>query len=169
MLLWTIPVINILVEEKKCLLKHFASKFTADPDEKEDLVQETLIRAWRSIDDLVKHPKLMSWLYVIMRNVYINRYRKARRGSEIHDTYIDLESSNTIENNKAENRFIADDIEKAMCSLSDENYQLFRLFLDGYKYHEIAAHLAMPEGTVKTRIHILRKKLQRQLKVYRLD
>jgi len=160
--------LNLLVEEKRSLLKHFAGKFTNDPDEKEDLIQETLIRALKSIDDFIRHPKLMSWLYVIMKNVYINQYRKAKRTNHIHETYIGLESINTIETNKSDNKFIADDIEKAMCSLSEENYQVFQLFLEGYKYHEIASYFDMPEGTIKTRIHMTRKKLQKQLKIYRL-
>ena len=103
-----------------------------------------------------------------MKNVYINQYRKAKRINDIHETYIDLESTNTIESNKSDNKFIADDIEKAMCSLSEENYQVFQLFLEGYKYHEIASYFGMPEGTIKTRIHMTRKKLQKQLKIYRL-
>ncbi|MFA4977518.1 MAG: RNA polymerase sigma factor [Sphingobacterium sp.] len=156
--------LNILVEEKRSLLKHFAGKFTNDPDEKEDLIQETLIRALKSIDDFIRHPKLMSWLYVIMKNVYIN----AKRTNDIHETYIGLESTNTVESNKSDNKFIADDIQKAMCSLSEENYQVFQLFLEGYKYHEIATYFGMPEGTIKTRIHMTRKKLQKQLKIYRL-
>ncbi len=160
--------LNLLVEEKRSLLKHFAGKFTNDPDEKEDLIQETLIRALKSIDDFIRHPKLMSWLYVIMKNVYINQYRKAKRTNDIHETYIGLESTNTIETNKSDNKFIADDIEKAMCSLSEENYQVFQLFLEGYKYHEIASYFDMPEGTIKTRIDMTRKKLQKQLKIYRL-
>lgn len=160
--------LNVLVEEKRSLLKHFAGKFTNDPDEKEDLIQETWIRALKSIDDFIKHPKLMSWLYVIMKNVYINQYRKAKRTNDINETYIVLESNNSIEGNKSENKFISDDIEKAMCSLSEENYQVFQLFLEGYKYHEIAAYFGMPEGTIKTRIHMARKKLQKQLKVYKL-
>ncbi|WP_313263174.1 RNA polymerase sigma factor [Sphingobacterium sp.] len=160
--------LNLLVEEKRSLLKHFAGKFTNDPDEKEDLIQETLIRALKSIDDFIRHPKLMSWLYVIMKNVYINQYRKAKRINDIHETYIVLENTNTIETNKSDNKFIADDIEKAMCSLSEENYQVFQLFLEGYKYHEIASYFGMPEGTIKTRIHMTRKKLQKQLKIYRL-
>lgn len=160
--------LNVLVEEKRSLLKHFAGKFTNDPDEKEDLIQETWIRALKSIDDFIKHPKLMSWLYVIMKNVYINQYRKAKRTSEINDSYVVLESNNTLEANKSENKFISDDIEKAMCSLSEENYQVFQLFLEGYKYHEIATYFGMPEGTIKTRIHMARKKLQKQLKVYKL-
>jgi RNA polymerase sigma factor, sigma-70 family len=160
--------LNLLVEEKRSLLKHFAGKFTTDPDEKEDLIQETLIRALKSIDDFIKHPKLMSWLYVIMKNVYINQYRKAKRTNDIHETYIGLEAYNTTESNKGENKFISDDIEKAMCNLSEENYQIFQLFLEGYKYHEIASYFGMPEGTIKTRIHMTRKKLQKQLKVYQL-
>ncbi|UQA73410.1 RNA polymerase sigma factor [Sphingobacterium siyangense] len=161
--------LNILITEKRSLLNHFAAKFTADPDEKEDLIQETWIRALKSIDNFVQHPKLMSWLYVIMKHTYINKYRKAKRTTEIQDQYVVLESTNTIELNKGINKFMAEDIERAMNSLTAENYEIFRLFLDGYKYHEIASYFDMPEGTIKTRIHMVRKKLQKQLKVYRLN
>lgn len=161
--------LNVLINEKRSLLNHFAAKFTADPDEKEDLIQETWIRALKSIDNFVQHPKLMSWLYVIMKHTYINKYRKAKRVTEIQDNYIALEGTNTSELNKGINKFMAEDIEKAMTSLTPENYEIFRLFLDGYKYHEIASYFNMPEGTIKTRIHMVRKKLQKQLKVYRLN
>lgn len=161
--------LNVLISEKRSLLNHFATKFTTDPDEKEDLIQETWIRALKSIDKFVQHPKLMSWLYVIMKHTYINKYRKAKRISEIQDTYVDLQISNTVEHNKGINKFMADDIEKAMCSLTAENYEIFRLFLDGYKYHEIASYFNMPEGTIKTRIHMTRKKLQHQLKIYKIN
>lgn len=161
--------LNVLINEKRSLLNHFAAKFTTDPDEKEDLIQETWIRALKSINDFVQHPKLMSWLYVIMKHTYINKYRKAKRVNEIQDSYVELESTNTIELNKGVDKFIADDIERAMSSLSAENYEIFRLFLDGHKYHEIASYFNMPEGTIKTRIHMTRKKLQRQLKVYRMN
>ncbi|WP_343557682.1 RNA polymerase sigma factor [Sphingobacterium sp.] len=161
--------LNVLINEKRSLLNHFAAKFTADPDEKEDLIQETWIRALKSIDNFVQHPKLMSWLYVIMKHTYINKYRKAKRITEIQDHYVAMESTNTSELNKGINKFMAEDIEKAMGSLTAENYEIFRLFLDGYKYHEIASYFEMPEGTIKTRIHMVRKKLQKQLKVYRLN
>lgn len=161
--------LNVLISEKRSLLNHFAAKFTADPDEKEDLIQETWIRALKSIDEFVQHPKLMSWLYVIMKHTYINKYRKAKRITEIQDQYVVLESTNTTEHNKGINKFMAEDIEKAMTSLTSDNYEIFRLFLDGYKYHEIASYFDMPEGTVKTRIHMVRKKLQKQLKVYRIN
>ncbi len=110
--------LNVLINEKRSLLNHFAAKFTADPDEKEDLIQETWIRALKSIDNFVQHPKLMSWLYVIMKHTYINKYRKAKRVTEIQDNYIALESTNTSELNKGINKFMAEDIEKAMTSLA---------------------------------------------------
>ncbi|WP_433900101.1 RNA polymerase sigma factor [Sphingobacterium puteale] len=161
--------LNVLIKEKRGLLNHFATKFTNDPDEKEDLIQETWIRALKSLDNFVQHPKLMSWLYVIMKHTYINKYRKAKRVSEIQDTYIGLEGANNVVHNNGVNKFMAEDIEKAMCSLTPENYEIFRLFLEGYKYHEIASYFNMPEGTIKTRIHMSRKKLQKQLKLYKLN
>lgn len=161
--------LSALMEEKRSLLYHFSSKFTSDPDEREDLIQETWIRAFKSIDEFIHQPKLMSWLYVIMKHTYINHYRKTKRVNEIEETYVDLKSTDTITYNNGVNKFVADYIQKAMSGLSEENYEIFRLYLDGYKYHEIGSYFEMPEGTIKTRIHTIRKKLKQDLKIYKVN
>ncbi|KKO89669.1 hypothetical protein AAW12_18835 [Sphingobacterium sp. Ag1] len=158
--------LSVLIEEKRSLLYHFSTKFTTDPDEREDLIQETWIRALKSLDEFINQPKLMSWLYVIMKHAYINKYRKTKRINDIEEIYVDLESTNRITYNSCVDRFVADDIQTAMRSLTEENYEIFRLYTEGYKYQEIGSYFNMPEGTVKTRVHTIRKKLKRQLKVY---
>lgn len=68
--------------------------------------------------------------------------------------------------NQAEGKLIMEDIREAMLNLSDDYYIPFTMYFEGYKYHEIADHLALSIGTVKTRIHVARKSLKISLKGY---
>lgn len=161
--------LNVLFQEKRLLMYHFAGRFTSDNDEKEDLVQETFMRALKSINNFINDPNLMTWLYVIMKNVYINQYRKEKRKHLIYDYFSSTDSFDQVSTNLSENKMINEDIQKAIDSLSVENAEIFRLHLEGYKYHEIAEALAIPEGTIKSRIHMTRKALQQKLKVYQSE
>ena len=158
--------VNLLFQEKRKILNNFAGQFTTDPDEKEDLIQETMLRALKSIDRFIRHPKLMTWLYVIMKNTYINQYRKDKRKTYIYENYMQLDPISNGDTNRAEQKLMADDIQKAMNTLPKENAEIFRLYLEGYKYHEIAELFFLPEGTVKSRIHLTRKILQKKLIMY---
>ncbi|KKX49548.1 MULTISPECIES: RNA polymerase sigma factor [Sphingobacterium] len=161
--------LNVLFQEKRQQLNHFASQFTNDYDEKEDLVQETFIRALKSVHNFINDPKLMTWLYVIMKNIYINQYRREKRKHLIYEEYIHTDYFNTVSKNLNEDKMIQDDIQKALASVSADNAEIFKLYLDGYKYHEIAEAYNLPEGTVKSRIHQTRKTLQQKLKMYQLS
>lgn len=158
--------LNVLFQEKRQLLNRFASQFTTDYDEKEDLVQETFIRALKSVHNFINDPKLMTWLYVIMKNIYINQYRREKRKNIIYDDYVHTDYFDTVSFNQNENKMIHDDIQKALACIPEDNAEIFRLHLDGYKYHEIAEAYNLPEGTVKSRIHQTRKILQQKLKMY---
>lgn len=158
--------INASIEENTEILKRLANNFTTDPVEKEDLVQETFIRSLKSFEKFINHPKLVSWLYVIMKNIYLNRYRRLNihRTAEKEITY--RQSLNSATNNKAETNFVLKDIEDSMKALSKENYEIFSMYLEGFKYHEIATQMSIKEGTIKTRIHTIKKVLQKKLNVY---
>lgn len=161
--------LNVLFTEKRKQLNHFASQFTSDYDEKEDLVQETFIRALKSIHNFINDPKLMTWLYVIMKNIYINQYRRNKRKNTIYEEYIHTNYFARVSINQTENKMIQDDINKAFESLSIENAEIFRMYLDGYKYQEIAEVYNHPEGTIKSRIHLIRKVLKDKLKIYQIN
>lgn len=161
--------LNILFQEKRQQLNYFASQFTSDYDEKEDLVQETFIRALKSIHNFINDPKLMTWLYVIMKNIYINQYRREKRRNVIYDDYVHTDYFDSVAINQTENKMIQDDINKAFECLSQENADIFRLYLDGYKYQEIAETYNLPEGTIKSRIHVIRKTLKQKLKMYDIN
>lgn len=157
--------LNVLFQEKRQTLNHFASQFTSDYDEKQDLIQETAIRALKSIHHFINDPKLMTWLYVIMKNIYINHYRKEKRKNFIYDNYLSTGGSD-LAYNKTESKMLGDDINKALNSLTEEQNEIFRMYLDGFRYQEIAAFFCMPEGTIKSRIFKIRKVLQGKLKMY---
>jgi len=125
-----------------------------------------MVNALKSIEKLIHHPKVGSWLYVIMRNIYINHYRKTKRTENYHHEYAALASTDSVSTNLSSSKFIQDDIQKALCQLSEENYEIFNMFLEGYKYYEIAEYMQMPEGTIKTRIHFIRKTMKKQLAIY---
>ncbi|MFD1770364.1 RNA polymerase sigma factor [Sphingobacterium suaedae] len=162
--------LNLELAKNQQILKNIAFKFTKDPEEIEELVQEALVRSVKYIDKFFNNPKLVAWLYVIMKNVYINNYRRSQKQYRFEDhqkaSYQVDGCSEPAVDNRAEGRFVMNDIQSAMKKLPKDYYDLFMRFMDGYKYRELAEEFNMPEGTIKTRIHYTRKFLQKQLAVY---
>lgn len=158
-------LINDVILENSPILQRLANNFTTDPDEKNDLVQETFIRSLKSLERFINHPKIVSWLYVIMKNVYLNKYRRMNLHRLAENELIHSGENNTSKN-IANSKFVLNDIEKAIKSLSEENYTIISMYLEGFKYHEIAEQMEIKEGTIKTRIHSIRKSLRKKLEVY---
>jgi len=160
---------NEICSHRSCL-ESFAMKFTNDLDDANDLVQDTIIKAIRYRDLYKQGTNLRGWLYTIMRNTFINDYRKGARRNSVIETCEDLSSHQLQKSatcNLGENNFVMEDINKAMESLQPEYSTPFLRYFEGYKYHEIAVELNIPIGTVKTRIHVARQILKGQLKMYR--
>lgn len=162
----TTQMINATIQENRPILQRFAFKFTKDPFEVEDLVQETFMRSLKTIEKLIHDPKLLTWLFVIMKNIYINKYRKIKRYKDIEAELIQGASTLTSKNN-AESNLATNDIYAAIGRLKSNHYECILMHLNGYKYHEIAEHLQTPEGTIKTRVHLCKKILKKELKAYR--
>ncbi|MEJ5056092.1 RNA polymerase sigma factor [Sphingobacterium sp. MYb382] len=159
--------INIKISECGVILKSLAYKFTRDPEDIQDLVQETLMRSLKYMDQFFQNPKLISWLYVIMKNVYINQFRRqqqkyvydSHKNREYHDTgYLEPTS-----NNNSEGDFVINDVDKLLNNFPKEHKEMFCKFIDGYKYSELSTEYNTPEGTIKSRIHFIRKTLRRKL------
>lgn len=151
-------------------LKPFALKLTRDMDDAEDLIQETMFRAISNEDKFENGTKLKAWLYTIMKNIFINNYRKKIKRNTIVDTsdnqyFIDSILHTTT--NAAEMAFVNKDIERAILNLSNEFRVPFMMHYKGYKYHEIAEKLNLPLGTVKSRIFFARKDLKERLSQYK--
>lgn len=150
-------------------LKMYALHFTHDDEDANDLVQDTVLKAITYHDKFKEGTNLRGWLYTIMKNTFINNYRRLVKISGMVTKSEEISSSNLVYSstrNRGENQFVMDDIKEAMDKLSEEYYIPFTMYFEGYKYHEIADHLQIPIGTVKTRIHVARKSLKKSLKSY---
>nr|WP_068891168.1 RNA polymerase sigma factor [Pedobacter panaciterrae] len=149
-------------------LRFFAMSFTKNKDDADDLVQDTFLKAVRYADKFEAGTNLKSWLYMILKNTFINEYRKKSR----YKIYLDesMATSNDYmvnsSGNLGINKCVNDDIHKALKMLPYDYYYPFIRFFEGYKYHEIAQELNIPIGTVKTRIHGARIILKKNLKMY---
>lgn len=150
-------------------LKPFALKLTRDMDDANDLLQDTMVKAFTNKDKFTEGTNLKAWLYTIMKNTFITNYqRMVRRGTFVDTTenlhYIN--SGDILVENGAYGDFTMDDIYAAIEKL-EEVYKIpFMMHYRGFKYHEIADKLNIPIGTVKNRIHIARKLLKEDLHVY---
>lgn len=151
-------------------LQPFAMKLTKDSEEANDLLQETLLKAYTNREKFSEGTNLKAWLYTIMKNTFITNYqRMVRRGTFIDttDNLHFINSSDSKIENRAYGDFALKDINEAIQDLDDVYKTPFMMYFRGFKYHEIADRLEIPIGTVKNRIHIARKQLKERLKVYR--
>lgn len=149
-------------------LKPYALKLTRDSEDANDLLQETVYKAYTNRTKFAEGTNLKAWMYTIMRNTFITNYQKMVRRNTFIDT---TENSHFINcsvviENTAYGNFIGRDVKSAMDELKDIYKIPFKLYFEGFKYHEIAERLSIPIGTVKNRIHIARKELKDALNVY---
>lgn len=149
------------------LLRPFAINLTKSYEESEDLIQDTFYRALANRDKFSQGTNIKAWLFTIMRNIFINNYRRNKKSNTITDTsenqYL-LNSTTVTETNTAGRTLIAEDIDNAMKEVSKDFTEPFMMYFKGYKYQEISEKLDLPLGTVKSRIFFARKELQERLK-----
>ena len=160
---------NTMVMRQASSLKMYALHFTHDADDANDLVQDTLLKAITYYNKFKEGTNLKGWLYTIMKNTFISNYRRFVKISSFVTKSDEISSANLVfssTKNQGESKFIMDDIKLALSKLPEEYYVPFSMYFEGFKYHEIADHLAIPIGTVKTRIHVARKLLKKSLKPY---
>jgi len=149
-------------------LRAFAYKLTQNHEEANDLLQETVLKAFSNREKFKYGTNLKAWLYTIMKNTFITNYQRMMRRSTFIDTtenYHFLNSTATIDNQAFAN-FNIGDIKSAIKRLDDSYKTPFVMYFRGYKYLEIADKLDLPLGTVKNRIHLARKELQKSLKSF---
>lgn len=150
-------------------LKPFALRLTKDLEDANDLLQETVLKAFSNRDKFTDGTNLKAWMYTIMKNTFITNYQRMVRKNTFIDTTDNLHyinSSDNITENLAYGKFAMRDIKRAIDRLDDTYKTPFMMHFRGFKYHEIAEKLDIPIGTVKNRIHIARKELKSKLKTY---
>lgn len=151
-------------------LLNFAYKLTADHEEANDLLQETSLKALDNEDKYTDETNFKGWIYTIMRNIFINNYRKTLRDQTYVDTTDNqyfLNQGIDIEVDFTEVAYDLKEIRHIVNGLSKEYRVPFAMYVSGFKYREIADRLGLPLGTVKSRIYITRQKLQQDLKDFR--
>ncbi|HMV15036.1 MAG: RNA polymerase sigma factor [Chitinophagales bacterium] len=147
------------------VLKPHAMRLTSNIYDAEDLIQETIVRALVNEDKFQEGTNIKAWLFTIMKNIFINDYRKKSKRNTVIDTTANLyyiNTSSTI-SNAGERAFVMNDIRNALMKISNELRVPFLMHYKGYKYHEIAEQLNLPLGTIKSRIFFARKELKNLL------
>ena len=150
-------------------LHTFAYKLTKNNEEAKDLYQETAFRAISNIDKFIPGTNLKAWLLTIMKNIFINNYRRKVKQNTIFDhtsnDYL-LDYNQGAVANRAEANLGVKEIYRSIDKLPDIFKRPFLMYFDGYKYYEIADMLREPLGTIKSRIHFARKMLKAQVSKY---
>lgn len=151
-------------------LKMFAMKLASNHDDADDLLQETILKAMRNKDKYVSNVNLKGWLFTIMRNIFINEYRRAT----VRNTTIDETEDSYFLNLPQDSGFATPDgaytlteIENAIQEFKDDYRIPFTMHVAGFKYKEIADKMDLPIGTIKSRIFFARKQLAENLKEYK--
>ncbi|MEP6711312.1 MAG: RNA polymerase sigma factor [Ferruginibacter sp.] len=156
---------NMLVSNAD-FLKSFAFTLTRDNESARDLIQETMYRALANKDKYNIGTNIKAWMYTIMRNIFINDYRKKVRQNTVFDNTSNdflLNYNQAAVTNTAEINLKLKDIQSAIEKLPGIFKHPFVMYYEGYKYNEIAEVLREPLGTIKSRIHFARKLLKEQL------
>lgn len=160
-------------------LYNFALKMTGDSDDASDLLQETYLKAFRFWDKFEKGTNCKAWLFRIMKNTYINTYRKNTKEpdkvdyEEIENFYENIKPSSTdsahLEKDIYDN-LLDDELSDAISSLPEDFRTVVILCdIEGYTYDEIADFVDVPVGTVRSRLHRARKMLFTKLHKYAGD
>ncbi|MDE6007546.1 MAG: RNA polymerase sigma factor [Muribaculaceae bacterium] len=148
----------------------FALKLTANEEEAHDLVQDTTLKALDNEAKYVDNANFGGWMMTIMRNIFINNYRKRTRENTVVDSTEDLYHLNLSQDSGVQTpdgAFAAKEITQILNAFPADYRDPFSMHIAGYKYEEISVKLEMPLGTVKSHIFFTRKKLRQLLKDYR--
>ena len=162
----TTPEFNEQYQPLEKLLFAFAMKLTRNAVNAQDLLQETLFRAFKNKNCFIEGTNFKAWVTTIMRNSFINDYRKQRTRNKVEasveDFSIFVENKSIIGDTNS--NIMMNELNKIIAQLS-ENFRVpFVMYNDGYHYDEIAVELNIPIGTVKSRIFFARKKMKKMIK-----
>ena len=155
---------------------NFAFRLTYDEDDAKDLVQDTYLKAYRFAESFQKGTNAKAWLYRILKNSFINDFRKKSKEPAKVD-YQEVENSDNVDEDKtvdlridAVRDMLGDEISLALSSLAvDFRTVIILCDLEGFTYDELSKILDIPIGTVRSRLHRARNLLKEKLSVYALS
>lgn len=166
---------NALQFQKKLLsmqenMMNFALMLTANRDDAQDLMQDTTLKVLDNQEKFVDNINFKGWVLTVMRNIFINNYHKIVRTQTLIDQNADVYNLDVLNDSgfdSPDGSYRIQEITYAIENLNDDLRIPFSMYLSGYKYNEIAIRLAMPLGTVKSRIYFARQELQQVLKDFK--
>jgi RNA polymerase sigma-70 factor (ECF subfamily) len=163
---------NVVMPHKNDLY-NYALAIARNSDDAQDLVQETYFKAYKNYHQFEGGTNSKAWMFMILKNTFINNYRKLKREpskvdyDEIEDIYENIKSEQSKDNNldlDFYNNLFDDDFSSALTKLPEKMKEVFLLCdLEGYSYEEISEIVDIPIGTVRSRLHRARKLLQDEL------
>lgn len=155
-----------LIDREHDFLTQLAMKLTKKEADAQDLIQDTYYKALKNKDKFATGTNLKGWLYTIMKNTFINNYRRKKQ----QNTFVDetesqyfLNSKETTYGANSDSNVDQEYIMKQIDSIEKHYTEAFFMHYEGYKYEEIAEHFNIPLGTVKSRIFLARKKMMEKL------
>lgn len=157
---------TIKTQELNNLLFAFALRLTRSRQDAEDLMQETAIKAYKYRHNFTEGTNFKSWISTIMRNTFINSYRKMKTRRHLNHTADEVTENIEVKNvvaNSGEQNLRMQEMKRMLNSMGDIYSVPFLMFYKGYEYQEIAAQLNIPIGTVKSRIFSARVKMKQML------
>jgi RNA polymerase sigma-70 factor (ECF subfamily) len=148
-------------------LNAFAYNLTKNQEDARDLYQETAYRAITNRDKFRPDTNFKAWTFTIMKNIFINNYRKKAKSNTIIDSTDNLyfiNSGSTLIGNDGERNMLMEELQGMIDSLDGSIRIPFVMHYEGFKYQEIADELNLPLGTIKSRIFFARKALKEMIK-----
>lgn len=150
-------------------LRQYAVSLTMNLDDAEDLLQDTYLKVMQNENSYKEDTNLKAWVITIMKNTFINNYRRKQRSKVFIDQSEDLfylSNSVSSKEDNADMHLYYTEINKKIQEKKEEQKKPFEMFIDGYKYQEIADEMNISIGTVKSRIFFMRKRLMEELNDY---
>lgn len=149
---------------------NFAYMLTSNRDDAQDLLQDTTLKVLDNYDKYTENTNFKGWVFTIMRNIFINNYRRTVRSNTVVDRTEDLYHLNLPQDSgyqTPEGAFGVNEISDAIADFPEKYRVPFSMHVAGYKYNEIAEHMHLPLGTIKSRIFFARQALQQRFSDYR--
>ena len=149
---------------------NFAYMLTSNRDDAYDLLQDTTLKVLNNQEKYVENTNFKGWVFTIMRNIFINNYRRVVRSATVIDQtedcyHLNLSQDSGLES--PEGSYAASEITAAIAEFPEKYRVPFSMHVQGYKYNEIADEMGLPIGTIKSRIFFARQELQQRIADYR--
>lgn len=154
---------NINLIELRPRLQQQAIRFTKNRDDADDLIQETYLKALRYQSQLKDSSSIRRWLFVVLHNTFINKYRKDRKQSLLTKEISNLHFLGLYDSVDPNSCYQEIELKERIEELKSIYREPLKMYIEGWKYEEIGEKLGVKMGTIKSRIHLARRELMKSI------